>query len=93
MARRGGLDRAITIREYREEDRDEVIALARELQSHEIPYYDRMKPADQMGSWYVDHLIAEVRKHKGSILVAETDAGLAGYATLLAEVSSEDEAD
>jgi ribosomal protein S18 acetylase RimI-like enzyme len=89
MARRGG----VTIREYRETDRDQVIALARELQAHEIPHYDRMKPADQIGSWYVDHLIAGVGKHKGSFLVAETDAGLAGYATLFAEVSSEDEAD
>jgi ribosomal protein S18 acetylase RimI-like enzyme len=89
MARRGG----VTIREYREADRDRVIALARELQAHEIPHYDRMKPADQMGSWYIDHLIADVEKHKGSFLVAETQTGLQGYATLLAEVSSEDEAD
>jgi ribosomal protein S18 acetylase RimI-like enzyme len=89
MARRGG----VTIREYREPDRDQVIALVRELQQHEIAVYEFMKPPDQIGSWYVDHLIGEVAKHKGSILVAETGAGLVGYVTLLAEVTSEDEAD
>jgi hypothetical protein len=34
------------IRDYRADDRDAVVALARELQAHERQVYDRMLPSD-----------------------------------------------
>ena len=52
-----------------------------------------MKPPEEIGSWYIDALITEVAKYKGDFLVAELGGKLAGYATLFAEVSSEDELD
>lgn len=65
----------------------------RELQVHESSIYDRMKPVDAIGVWYVDHVKTEVAKYKGKFLVAENGKVLLGYATLLTEVTSADEPD
>jgi ribosomal protein S18 acetylase RimI-like enzyme len=86
MARRGG----VTIREYREADRSAVIDLVRDLQAHEFAIHDKMKPPEAMGDWYIDHIKDEVAKYKGYFLVAERPEGLAGYATLLIDVPSDD---
>ncbi len=65
----------------------------RELQAHESNIYDRMKPVDAIGPWYVDKAKAEVAKYKGTFLVADNGKALLGYATLLTEVTSADEPD
>ena len=81
------------IRDFSDADTRAVIDLARELQAHEIMVFDRMKPADTIGGWYVDKLRADVAEHGGAIVVADCAGELAGYATFLASVSSADEAD
>ncbi|MBC8038743.1 MAG: GNAT family N-acetyltransferase [Rhizobiales bacterium] len=65
----------------------------RELQTHESQFYDRMKPAEEMNRWYIQRLKDDIAKHKGAFLVAEADQTVVGYATLLTEVSSENERD
>jgi len=93
MARRGRITRRFTIREYRGSDEAQVVALVRELQAHESAIYDRMKPVDQIGPWYVDKLKADVAKYKGMFLVADEGKKLLGYASLLTEVTSADDPD
>jgi ribosomal protein S18 acetylase RimI-like enzyme len=74
-------------------DEAQVVELVRELQAHESNIYDRMKPVDAIGPWYVDKAKAEVAKYKGTFLVADNGKALLGYATLLTEVTSADEPD
>jgi len=93
MARRGRITRRFTIREYEDRDESQVVELVRELQVHESAIYDRMKPVDQIGPWYVDKLKADVAKYKGMFLVADEDKKLLGYASLLTEVTSADDPD
>jgi len=93
VARRGGIVPHVTIRDYRDSDEAQVIAIVRELQIHESQFYDRMKPAEDMGRWYIQRLKDDIAKHKGSFLVAEAGQIVVGYATLSTEVSSADERD
>ncbi len=93
MARRGRITRPFTIREYKDSDETQVIELVRELQAYESAIYDRMKPADDIGPWYVDNLKADVAKYNGSFLVADDGGKLLGYASLLTEVTSADDPD
>ena len=74
-------------------DEAQVVELARDLQAHESGIYDRMKPVEAIGPWYVNHVKTQVAKYKGTFLVADGGKGLLGYATLLTEVTSEDEPD
>ena len=71
----------------------QVVALVRELQAYESAIYDRMKPVDEIGPWYVDKVKADVVKHNGRFLVAEEGRKLLGCASLLAEVTSADDPD
>ena len=94
MARRGGrIIPQFVIRDYRDSDEAPVIALVRELQAHESRSYDRMRPADEIGIWYIRLLKDGISKHRGSFLVADMGKTIVGYATLLAEVSSAEERD
>jgi ribosomal protein S18 acetylase RimI-like enzyme len=93
MARRGRITRRFTIREYQDSDEAQVVMLVRELQFHESAIYDRMKPVDEIGPWYVDKMRADAAKHKGSILVADGGNKLLGCASLLTEVTSVDDPD
>ena len=70
-----------------------MIALARALQAHEHRAYPRMKPPEEIGSWYLDRILAEAARHAGLLLVAETDGVICGYAAFHGAVSSEDEPD
>jgi GNAT superfamily N-acetyltransferase len=76
----------IEIRPYRETDAEAMLPLFRSLQAHEVPLFDRMKPAEAMGSWYLDLLKKQCREGDGTILVADDGAALLGYATILANV-------
>lgn len=93
MARRGRITRRFTIREYLDSDEAQVVALARELQAHESAIYDRMKPVDEIGPWYVGRVKTDVAKHNGTFLVADEGKQLLGYASLLTEVTSVDDPD
>ena len=65
----------------------------RELQAHESAIFDRMKPVDAIGPWYIDKLKTDVAKYAGTFLVADGGNALLGYATLLTEVTSADQPD
>jgi len=78
------------IRKYREDDREQVIELVRELQIAEGKIYDRMKPPEAMGDWYLDDLLETCDKQKGQIFVADRAGAAVGYAVVLAEVPSEE---
>ena len=83
----------IRIRPYEPADEPAVVELVRVLQRHEAKLYDRGLPAQDIGAWYVVAILSEARKAGGELLVALCDGEVAGYATLLAEVSSEEERD
>ena len=65
----------------------------RELQAHESAIFDRMKPVDAIGPWYIDKVKTEVDKYNGAFLVADGGNALLGYATLLTEMTSAEEPD
>jgi len=80
----------VTIRDFGPADADAVLALARELQAHEIRHFTRMKTPDQIGISYVEDLVIEARKHGGGVLVAEADGAICGYASLHLAVEVDD---
>ncbi|MGE3875220.1 MAG: N-acetyltransferase family protein [Parvibaculaceae bacterium] len=73
----------VQIREYEEADTPALIALIRELQASEAALYERMKPAADMGQWYVDLLRKHCGEDEGVILIAEEDGQALGYAVIL----------
>lgn len=73
----------VEIREYRESDAPQMIALIRELQAGEVVLYERMKPAADMGQWYIDLLQKKCAEDEGVILIAEADGAALGYAVIL----------
>jgi ribosomal protein S18 acetylase RimI-like enzyme len=93
MAQRSGLAPVASIREFADGDTAAIIALARQLQAHELQFFDRLLPAAAIGEAYVATLRADVAKARGVILVAEYDGRVAGYATLQLHESSEGERD
>ena len=83
----------IEIRTFADADRPAVIALVRELQVAESAFYDRMKPPEEIGDWYVDYLLEACARDAGMILVACDGAEVVGYVVVLTAVSSADEVD
>ena len=83
MARRGGITQGLTIRAYRDSDEAQVVELVRELQSHEAPFNTWAKPPADIAAWYIQDIKGWCAKFDGSILVAERDMALVGYACLL----------
>lgn len=73
----------IEIREYRVSDQEQLIALIRELQAHEVVLFDRMKPEAEMGVWYIDLLKQQCIEDAGVILIAEENGAALGYAVVL----------
>ena len=63
---------AIEIRDYQPADRSGVVALARELQAAEAVLYDRSKPPEEIGDWYLDMLLKDCTEHGGKIIIART---------------------
>lgn len=78
----------IAIRDFQQSDLDAVIAIAKDLQRHELKYFDRLKPAEAIGADYLVALQSEVAKHQGRFLVAELHNNVVGYATLLTHCDS-----
>lgn len=79
----------IRIREYAENDVEELLALIRHLQGFEAALFDRMKPVSEIGPWYIEVLKKQCADKAGAILVAEEDGSLLGYATILTEADED----
>lgn len=59
-----------------------------EFQAYLNQFFDRNKPPEAMGAWYIARLRADAAAHAGAILVAEADGQIVGYATLLLACTS-----
>lgn len=84
------MTQSATVRNYVSSDLDSVIALARELQAHEIQFFDRLRPTPEIGVAYINKILSELAKHKGQMLIAESDGKIVGYASLFVEVVDDD---
>ena len=80
----------IQIRDFCTDDEANLIGLIRELQSHEIVYYDRMLPPDAVAGWYIDSIRRDCHEHAGHIRIAVHDGVPVGYCVVLTRVQSED---
>lgn len=67
--------------------------MLRDLQAHELTIYDRTRPPETMGAWYIDRLKQATAEGRGRILVAEREGLIVGYAAILSCVSAQDERD
>ena len=83
----------IEIRPYRDTDALRLLHLVRELQAAEAALYDRMKPAEDMGMWYIDLLKKQCIEDDGTLLVACEGQSLVGYATILTKVAEDGSGD
>jgi ribosomal protein S18 acetylase RimI-like enzyme len=83
----------ITIRDYRDGDAEAVIAIAKDLQAHELTIYDRLKPVDAIDHTYIAALWKDIEKYQGCFLVAEHEGAVSGYVTLLTHCDSSDDTD
>jgi ribosomal protein S18 acetylase RimI-like enzyme len=76
----------IDIRPYRAEDSGPLLDLVRQLQGFEAALFERMKPAADIGAWYLELLERQCREEAGTILVACDGDNRVGYATILTNV-------
>jgi ribosomal protein S18 acetylase RimI-like enzyme len=83
----------VQIREYRESDTPDLLALIRELQASEVALYERMKPVATMGQWYIDLLKKYCAEDEGVILIAEEKGMVLGYAVILTHSVEEGKGD
>lgn len=87
------LPEAFTIRDFRAGDETGLLAVLHDLQAHEYQMYDRSRPPEDMGPWYIEALRQETGEGRGRILVAEGEGTILGYAALRTSLSSEGEKD
>lgn len=80
---------ALTIRDYMPADEAGLLELVRQLQVHEGQVYDRMKPPEEIGPWYIAGLERQCAECAGRILVAEIDGAVVAYATILTAVEND----
>jgi GNAT superfamily N-acetyltransferase len=76
----------IDIRPFSKADSEAFLNLARELQGYEAELYELMKPAAEIGTWYLDLLEEYSRKEDGTILIAWEDGRAIGYASIFTAV-------
>ncbi len=81
---------SIVIRPYEAADLEDVIACVRALQVFESTFEPRMKDPADIGSWFVEELLAQCAAKDGVILVAADSATVIGYACVLARVICDD---
>lgn len=77
----------IRIRTYTPADEAALLALVLELQAIEGQWSDFVRPASEMGPWYVADLLDQCAKDQGAILIAEHDGRVAGYAVVYVGLS------
>jgi ribosomal protein S18 acetylase RimI-like enzyme len=80
----------VSIRPFLDSDEAQIIAIVRELQDHELQFYDRLKPSTEIGPWYVDWIREDNERNQGHFLVADLDGLAVGYATLNPSLNSEE---
>jgi ribosomal protein S18 acetylase RimI-like enzyme len=83
----------ITIREYRDQDEEALIALLRELQAYECGFNLHYKPASAIGAWYVELLKQHCAEKGGVILMALDRSAYAGMAVVFTRVEEKGEAE
>jgi ribosomal protein S18 acetylase RimI-like enzyme len=81
------------IREYVPSDEADLINLVIELVAFEGQWYDRVRPATEIGPWYIADLLDQCAKDQGTVLIAERDGGVVGYATIYVGLSTVGERD
>lgn len=81
---------ALKIRNYEQDDETHLIRLVRELQSHEIVFYDRMIPADAIAGWYIDSIRKDCQEYAGHIRIAVRESLPIGYCVILTRVPNEE---
>jgi len=77
---------ALTICDFKDGDSQQFLEVVRHLQAYELAIYDRMKPVEAIGEWYIKELLEQCEREKGSILVAELDGQIVGFATIFTAV-------
>jgi len=80
---------AVTIRPYQATDLTVVVALVRELQTHEARYHDRMLHPTAINDSYVAWLLSDCDRQQGQLIVAELARRVVGYAAVFARVPNE----
>lgn len=79
------------IRDFNEKlDLDSVRDCVIELQDFECRLDPRMPPGADIVDAYVPHMLERCRQCEGKVLVAEVDGKVAGFATILTTVRSEE---
>lgn len=78
----------VIIREYTPADEAALIGMVLELQAYEGQWYDRVRPASEMGPWYVADLLNQCAKDQGTILIAERDGKAVGYTVIYVGLST-----
>ena len=78
------------IRRYTTDDAPAVRRCIVELQEAERLIDPRLLPGETMATPYLEHLLRECAECDGTILVAEVDGAVAGFASVLARVVSEE---
>ena len=61
-----------------------------ELQDFECLLDPRMPPGSDIADRYIPHMLDRCKRCEGKVLVAEVDGEVAGYATILTKVKSEE---
>jgi ribosomal protein S18 acetylase RimI-like enzyme len=79
-------DAAQRIREYDVGDASGVIACVVELQEFERAIDDRLRPGEAIAVEYLEHMQRWCGECAGTVLVAECDGEIAGFATVLTRV-------
>lgn len=81
---------AATIRIAEPHDHPALVSCFHELQAFEQSIEPNRADADAISERYVDDLISWCAKYSGTIFVAEVQGQVAGFASVLARVPSED---
>lgn len=81
---------ALEIREYNDRDEAHLVRLVRELQAHEIAYYDRMIPPEEIAGWYIDDMRKDCREYAGLIRIAWLADLPVGYCAIMTRVLNEE---
>src|SRR5215510_3718015 len=76
----------IEIKPFSEADSEAFLSLARELQGYETQFYDLMKPADEIGPWYLELVKEYSQKEDGTVLMAWDGDRIVGYASIFTAV-------
>ena len=79
----------IEIKPFTKADSDAFLGLARELQGFEAKLYELMKPAGEIGPWYLDLVEEYSRKEDGTILIAWEAGRAVGYASIFTKVEED----